>query len=111
MNSYIEKTEYLILEANFDTHMLESGPYPVFLKRRIRNGHGHLSNDRAARTTFQNRQHLKKVWLCHLSENNNTPSRALQTVDEYFKLQGCNREDFFRLEVLPRVVPSTVFEL
>lgn len=111
MISYISKTENLILEANFDTLMLENGPYPEFLKRRIRNGHGHLSNENAARTIFQNREHLKRVWLCHLSENNNTPSRAIECVEQYFEQQGFCCSDFFKLEALPRIAPSTVYDL
>lgn len=111
MSSYINKTENLILEANFDAQMLQNGPYPEFLKRRIRNGRGHLSNDSAAQIIFQNRMHLKKVWLCHLSENNNTPSRAVQCIEQYFLQQGSSCTDFLKLEALPRIAPSTVYDL
>ena len=34
----------VFLEANYDEEMLEQGRYPYSLKRRIRGGQGHLSN-------------------------------------------------------------------
>ena len=35
----------VLLEANHDVHMLEAGPYPFPLKRRILGQKGHLSNE------------------------------------------------------------------
>lgn len=62
------------LEANYDEEMLQNGSYPAYLKARIRNGHGHISN-REALTLF--RQHrspqLTHLFLSHLSRNNNCP--------------------------------------
>ena len=34
----------VVLEANHDIHMLEVGPYPYPLKRRVMGDRGHLSN-------------------------------------------------------------------
>ncbi|MBR4758001.1 MAG: MBL fold metallo-hydrolase, partial [Bacteroidaceae bacterium] len=39
----IGEANYLVLEANHDTEMLEQGPYPPYLKNRIRSTRGHLS--------------------------------------------------------------------
>ena len=35
----------VLLESNHDVRMLETGPYPYPLKRRILGDHGHLSNE------------------------------------------------------------------
>ncbi len=60
--------------------MLAAGSYPEVLKRRIRGPGGHLSNDEAAIALREDTgRRLRWACLCHLSEENNTPDRALQT--------------------------------
>lgn len=62
------------LEANYDETMLEKGSYPYYLKERIRNGKGHLSNVQALELfTMHRPQFLSHLILSHLSKNNNTP--------------------------------------
>src|SRR5215207_7759721 len=39
--------DLLVLEANYDPHLLETGSYPHFLKRRVAGTYGHLSNGAA----------------------------------------------------------------
>lgn len=69
------------LEANYDTQMLDGGRYPIFLKNRIRGGHGHLSNEEALRLFIEHRPaHLSHLLLSHLSKDNNDP----QLVQELF---------------------------
>lgn len=62
------------LESNYDEGMLMNGSYPVHLKKRITDDHGHLSNSQALALFLQHRpgimQHLV---LSHLSKNNNDP--------------------------------------
>ncbi len=71
-------SDYLFLESNYSPRMLISGSYPPFLKKRILSSRGHLSNLDAA--AFMNRLsskpgRLKKVFLCHVSDNNNSPEK------------------------------------
>ena len=62
------------LEANYDTVMLEKGHYPAFLKKRIRGGHGHLSNLQALELfTKYKAPFMSHLLLSHLSEYNNSP--------------------------------------
>jgi phosphoribosyl 1,2-cyclic phosphodiesterase len=71
----------IILEANHDLDMLLTGSYPWDLKKRIQSNHGHLSNDQAAEALLQIAgAHLKLVVLAHLSQENNRPHLALETV-------------------------------
>jgi phosphoribosyl 1,2-cyclic phosphodiesterase len=65
------------LESNHDMRMLEAGPYPPFLKRRIAGDRGHLSNSAAASALGSLRwRGLAHVYALHLSEQNNTPEHA-----------------------------------
>ncbi|MFO7460116.1 MAG: MBL fold metallo-hydrolase [Desulfatiglandales bacterium] len=69
----------LVLEFNHDEQMLEAGPYPLEVKRRIRGPEGHLSNDQAgALLNALSHEDLAVVVLAHLSEKNNLPEKALK---------------------------------
>jgi len=75
----IASLDAVILESNYDPDMLEAGPYPAFLKARIRGPGGHLSNVEAAELLASVEGKLQWACLAHLSEHNNTPELALQT--------------------------------
>lgn len=71
----------LLLESNHDVDMLVNGPYPQHLKRRILSHHGHLSNACCGQLITQiASKRLKHVFLGHLSEENNRPLVAMETV-------------------------------
>lgn len=75
----IQGCQGLILEFNHDVEMLDSGPYPIDLKRRIRGPDGHLSNDQAAEILSETiGEDLSVLVLAHLSETNNTKELAFQ---------------------------------
>ncbi len=79
----------VILEANHDVNMLEIGSYPLSLKRRIRGSLGHLSNDDAGKAAeFLVKLGTEKILLGHLSEENNYPDLAVQTVASTLKSAG-----------------------
>lgn len=83
----INGCDALVFEANYDAQMLRQGRYPSHLKRRISGGQGHLSNDETGR--FLKRYldpKTRAVVLAHLSDKNNTPQHAMQTVGQH--LQG-----------------------
>jgi phosphoribosyl 1,2-cyclic phosphodiesterase len=68
----------LFIESNYDPSMLDNGPYPVFLKERIKGPEGHLSNIDSAEL-IQAGTRLKWACLSHISDNNNSPEKALET--------------------------------
>lgn len=70
----------VFLESNYDPEMLERGPYPFFLKERIRGPGGHLSNPEAASLLLDaGSGRLQWACLAHLSEQNNEPRLALES--------------------------------
>lgn len=77
----LRRSNLLILEANHDVTRLWYGPYPRPLKERVASANGHLSNDQTADCLAAVANGKPQwVWLAHLSETNNSPRRALQTV-------------------------------
>ncbi len=74
--------EVLVIESNHDLKMLITGDYPWHLKQRIRGQMGHLSNRDAGETIREilKEGKLRKVYLAHISQNNNRPEVAVETV-------------------------------
>ena len=119
------QADTLVIEANYDEQMLLHGPYPADLKARIRGGHGHLSNSLCAEAVSRvMHDGLTHVFLCHLSENNNTPSLAAGAVEEVlgmfgFKVSYPGSSLYERVQdgrtmmmsPLPRRTPSVLYTL
>lgn len=88
MGTYNEETirelsglDLLLLEANHDVRMLQTGPYPYPLKRRILGDKGHLSNERSGELLGQLlHDNFGAVMLGHLSKENNYEELAYETV-------------------------------
>jgi phosphoribosyl 1,2-cyclic phosphodiesterase len=71
----------LVIECNHDREMLENGPYPPSLKRRIASRYGHLDNGTAARLIGSlDGSRLQHVIAAHLSAQNNRPDLARASV-------------------------------
>lgn len=112
VKEYIQKSNYLVLEANYDEEMLRNGKYPKMLQDRIMSGTGHLSNHQAAQALAEClHPDLKYVWLCHLSEENNHPELARKTVEMHLRSFGIIAGKDFQLEVLRRLIPTGPWQL
>jgi phosphoribosyl 1,2-cyclic phosphodiesterase len=85
----LEGADVLVLEANHDTDMLKHGTYPWPLKQRILSSRGHLANRDAAWALVRMQKKPEEVFLAHLSEHNNTPALARETVAAILQQQGC----------------------
>jgi phosphoribosyl 1,2-cyclic phosphodiesterase len=75
----VESLDAVLIESNHDVDMLTYGPYPAFLKRRIRGPGGHLSNVESAELLAAAGKRLRWACLAHLSEQNNDPDLAVLT--------------------------------
>ena len=84
--SKLKNHDMYILESNHDIEMLMNGPYPYHLKQRILGDSGHLSNQDSAKYLSEFiTDKTKKVILAHLSQHNNTPTKALEEYKNTFK--------------------------
>ena len=77
----VSSVDAVFLESNYDPDMLAAGPYPAYLKQRIKGPRGHLSNIEAADILRKASTAKRLKWAClsHLSEQNNHPDVALKT--------------------------------
>lgn len=96
-------SDMVVLESNHDVGMLENGPYPYILKRRILSDTGHLSNHAcASELDGLVRSGATRFVLAHLSRENNTPDLAFQTALCSLKMSGMKQGKDFELYVAPR---------
>ena len=86
----LARCQIVVLESNHDIQKLTANPiYPDWLKRRILSNRGHLSNLDCGRAIAKLHQaNVAQIILAHLSEKNNTPTLAYQTVKQYLQTQG-----------------------
>ena len=111
-STYIDRANYLIIEANYDPDMLRRGPYPPHLKHRITGPKGHLSNEETAAYLAEHLSpRTSHVWLCHLSAENNHPDLAYKTVEWRLRECGIIAGKDFHLAALKRTTPSDLFEV
>ena len=79
--SAVTGCQALVLEANHDVEMVNRGPYPAHLKRRILGKKGHLNNEDCAKALLSLvKSGTRAVFLSHLSLDNNLPELAYNTV-------------------------------
>jgi len=111
IRQYASAANHLVIESNYDEYMLQAGRYPYYLKQRIGNGLGHLSNRLSAEFIASiYGEHLQNIWLCHLSQDNNRPELAYQTVEQALSTRGCQVGKHIRLEALSRYKVSGLRE-
>ena len=104
---YISAANFLVIESNYDEQMLMNGPYPAFLKKRISGNQGHLDNRHTSAFLAANMStDLSHICLAHLSKNNNTPEKALNTLHATFTEKGIDLNGKPEIMVLKRNSPS-----
>lgn len=117
---YMSQANYLVIEANYDEEMLRYGRYPEYLKARIRTDNGHMQNEATAAFLKEIiNPELKYIFLCHLSQDNNTPAKALKAVRDVLEGIGkkvgtaqetvLDRKSDVQLMALPRYEPTRWF--
>ena len=109
----LKNSDILLLESNHDVNMLQVGRYPYPLKRRILGDRGHLSNMASGQLLSRVlNDHMKGIYLGHLSHENNLPELAFETV----RVEILSSEADYRPEDLPILVadrkkPSALLEI
>jgi len=88
VKEHLKNCSLLIIEANHDPEMLMNGPYPWYLKQRVKSRTGHLSNKDSGELLKEIiHEQLQHVLIGHMSEKNNTPYKALEVVGQ--AMNGC----------------------
>jgi phosphoribosyl 1,2-cyclic phosphodiesterase len=89
MKGIISNADAFIFESNHDVQMLRMGRYPWNVKRRILSDLGHVSNEDAAIAMSEViGDNTKRVYLAHLSLDNNMKDLARMSVAQTLQSQG-----------------------
>ena len=93
---HLQDLDAVLVESNHDENMLEVGPHPYPLKRRLMGEKGHLSNSAAGMLLCDIlNDHMKTAYLGHLSKQNNYAALAYATVTS--EIRNCWNYNFFDL--------------
>ncbi|MDD3586655.1 MAG: MBL fold metallo-hydrolase [Thermoguttaceae bacterium] len=104
---HLDGASVVLLEANHDPVMLRNGPYTDQLKRRILSNVGHLSNEHAGLLAGRLlRSGTRRIYLGHLSKENNTPEMALSTVVHTLENSQVDFVEQTQIILAPRYVPG-----
>ena len=109
---YIKAANLLVIESNYDEDMLQNGNYPHFLKARIRSDHGHLGNKQTSGFLAENlNENISHICLAHLSKNNNSHEKVLQTLHQTFSEKGIVLNGSPKISILNRGMPTEMITL
>lgn len=103
MRAELKNADAYLIESNHDVSMLRMGPYPWSLKQRILSDKGHLSNEDGALALVDLiGEDTKKVYLGHLSKENNMKEIARDTFIEILQQKNMGvGEEFFLYDTDP----------
>jgi len=92
VKTHLKACDILVVESNHDYELLMNGPYPWFLKQRIRGRQGHLSNIDALELINEVvTEKTEHIILAHMSETNNAEAKVVSSViDHYNKTKGAS---------------------
>lgn len=109
--SFVAGCDMVLIEANHDIDMLNAGPYPYALKRRILSERGHLSNDACGKALVKlYGAGVRSAVLGHMSKENNLEALALETVRQTMRQAGIADADFF-LDAVPRGGIGRIYDI
>ncbi|MBR3737891.1 MAG: MBL fold metallo-hydrolase, partial [Eubacterium sp.] len=93
-------SDLVFLESNHEITMLQNGPYPYYLKKRILSDKGHLSNLASSEFACELvSSGTTRLVLAHLSKENNLPAVARQTAVSALLCEGFEEGRDYRLYV------------
>jgi phosphoribosyl 1,2-cyclic phosphodiesterase len=105
-------SDIIVIESNHDINMLNNGRYPLHLKQRILSDFGHLSNTCCGAFLADTiTPKTKHIILAHLSQENNRPALAYETVKNILLSKGINAGGPVNLYVADRHRPSPLITI
>ena len=76
----------LLIEANHDLQLLNTGSYPKFLKDRVSGPWGHLNNNQTASLiNVIDTSRIKQLVIGHISQSNNNKAIVKNTIEKVYQ--------------------------
>ncbi|MBM7572548.1 MBL fold metallo-hydrolase [Aquibacillus albus] len=108
----VENADALIFEANHDVSMLRMCRYPWNVKRRILGDSGHVSNDDCALALSDIiGNNTKRIYLAHLSKDNNMKELARMSVENHLNEYGFTTGTSLEIHDTDPKTPTPLYEV
>ncbi|KIL78289.1 MBL fold metallo-hydrolase [Bacillus badius] len=112
MKGIIKGADAYVFESNHDVQMLRVGRYPWNIKRRILGDFGHVSNEDAALAMSDViGDRTKRIYLAHLSQDNNMKDLAKMSVTQTLEMKDMPVGEQFELLHTDPKMPTILTEL
>ncbi|WP_409296342.1 MBL fold metallo-hydrolase [Peribacillus sp. SCS-26] len=112
MKGIISNADMYVFESNHDVQMLRMGRYPWNTKRRILSDVGHVSNEDAAIAMSEVAgDNTKRIYLAHLSLDNNMKDLARMSVAQTLETRGIRIGEQFELYDTDCKVPTELISV
>ncbi|WP_313805178.1 MBL fold metallo-hydrolase [Cytobacillus sp.] len=109
MKGLISNADAYVFESNHDVQMLRMGRYPWSIKRRILSDVGHVSNEDAAIAMSEVAgDRTKRIYLAHLSQDNNMKDLARMAVAQTLESRGIRVGEQFDLFDTDPKIPTAL---
>ncbi|KQL21716.1 MBL fold metallo-hydrolase [Cytobacillus solani] len=109
MKGLISNADAYVFESNHDVQMLRMGRYPWSIKRRILSDVGHVSNEDAAIAMSEVAgDRTKRIYLAHLSQDNNMKDLARMAVAQTLEGRGIRVGEQFDLFDTDPKIPTAL---
>ena len=106
-------SQIVMLESNHDLiRLAENKKYHYLLKQRIMGGRGHLSNPASADAVYKlSKMGTSQFILAHLSEENNSPSLAFETMCKFLDARGIKQGQDVFIDVATQNKPTLQYTI
>nr|WP_208003451.1 MBL fold metallo-hydrolase [Macrococcus goetzii] len=112
MKGMIHGSDCFVFESNHDVDMLRMGRYPWSTKQRILSDMGHVSNEDAA---YAMRDVItgstKRIYLSHLSQDNNMKDLARMSVEQVLNKHDIDTVNEVQIHDTDKAVPTKIYEI
>ncbi|QRN48606.1 MBL fold metallo-hydrolase [Macrococcoides bohemicum] len=112
MKGMIHGSDCFVFESNHDVDMLRMGRYPWSTKQRILSDMGHVSNEDAA---YAMRDVItgstKRIYLSHLSQDNNMKDLARMSVEQVLNKHDIDTVNEVLIHDTDKAVPTKIYEI
>lgn len=112
MKGIIKESDCFIFESNHDVDMLRMGRYPWVTKQRILSDVGHVSNEDAAhamKDVITDR--TKRIYLSHLSLDNNIKELAKMSVEQILNQYDIDTDNDIQLHHTDKNTPTEIYTI
>ncbi|MBC1372800.1 MBL fold metallo-hydrolase [Listeria booriae] len=112
MKGHIANADAYLFESNHDVGMLRMGRYPWNVKRRILGDEGHVSNEDAGIAMSEViGDATKRIYLGHLSKDNNMKDLARMSVSQTLASEGIIVGEQLELFDTDPEIPTPIFSI